>query len=271
MALFNSFTFDGILSTDYGVYISGESVYDAPERHVEMITIPGKSGKLAVDYGRFENIEVRYPAGVVARTQADFREKIGNLRNALAKKYSYVRLTDTYNPEYYRLAIYKSGLEAAPESLNHAAKFDIVFDCKPQRYLVSGDSPWEEISGFQILQDENGADLQNENGVEIEVAQTLITTIVNPTEWPSKPLIIATGPGTIQIGSQKIELWSVREGASVYIDCESMEIYTLSGGVPQNMSSSLLLGTNDFPVIQPGTNSIAHTMPIQIIPRWWRL
>ena len=67
-AIYKALKFDNVSSRTYGVYITGEAVYNAPERDVEMITIPGRSGTFALDNGRFENIEVSYPAGIYADT-----------------------------------------------------------------------------------------------------------------------------------------------------------------------------------------------------------
>ena len=140
MAVFNSLTFDGENSLDYGVYISGEAVYDAPERAVEMISIPGRNGAIALDQGRFENIDVTYPAGTFGDDQADFAAKIRKFRNLLASRYSYVRLTDSYHPDEFRLGLYKSGLNASPVQYGSAGQFPITFNCKPQRFLTSGEA-----------------------------------------------------------------------------------------------------------------------------------
>ena len=88
MAVFNSFTFDNENSLDYGVYITGEAVYNAPERAVEMVSIPGKNGALALDQGRFENIEVTYPAGTFGAEQAEFAGRMRAMRNMLASRYN---------------------------------------------------------------------------------------------------------------------------------------------------------------------------------------
>ena len=141
-AMFKSLTFDGEDSRDYGVYITGQAVFNAPEREVEMISIPGRNGQFALDKGRFENIEVTYPAGIFANTEADFAEAVSNFRNLLCSKRGYVRLQDEYHPDEYRMAIYKSGLELENVALK-AGEFEITFDCKPQRYLTSGE---EEIT-----------------------------------------------------------------------------------------------------------------------------
>lgn len=270
MALFRTFSLDGENSADYGLFISGAGVYNAPSRAVQLYSIPGKNGALAIDGGLFENIEVAYPAAIVASSQEDFRRKLAAARNWLASKYSYVRLSDDYHPDEFRLAIFKDGLEVSPAAYNHAGSFSIVFNCKPQRFLLSGDTPWEQVTNYQALMDENSNNLQNENSVDIEGAVSEVSVITNPTPWPSKPLIAATGPGSIGIGSYQIHV-AVSENVTVYIDCESMEIYRVSGASILNMSSSVELVGNDFPELVPGNNAVTHTMPIQIIPRFWRI
>lgn len=174
--IFKAFTFGGVSSRNYGVYITGEAVYNAPEREVEMITIPGRNGALALDKGRFENIEVTYPAGIYADNETDFAAAISALRNYLCSKTGYVRLSDEYNPNEYRMAVYKSGLEAEPAQLR-AAEFDIVFECQPQRYLTSGETEVTVASG---------------------------NTLTNPTPFDSHPLLKLSGYGNIHIGSSTI-------------------------------------------------------------------
>lgn len=174
-AIYKSLFFDGDDSRDYGVYITGEAVYNAPEREVEMISIPGRSGQLALDKGRFENIEVTYPAGIYADNEADFAEAISNFRNLLCSKRGYVRLQDEYHPNEYRMAVYKSGLEVEPTMLK-AGKFDIVFDCKPQRYLTSGEDPitmgdWtnvETVSG-DIVEIDNSQGVLGVKSLSVEL------------------------------------------------------------------------------------------------------
>ena len=139
-AIYKSLIFDGEDSRDYGVYITGQAVYNAPERDVEMISIPGRNGSFALDKGRFQNIEVTYPAGIFADTEADFAQAISDFRNFLCSRNGYVRLTDDYNPNEYRMAVYKSGFDVSPAQLK-AGEFQLVFDCKPQRFLTSGEEP----------------------------------------------------------------------------------------------------------------------------------
>ncbi len=170
-AIFKGFTFDGIDSKDYGVYISGDAVFNAPERDVEMIDIPGRNGSYALDNGRFSNITVTYPAGLFGNTEADFAQGISALRNMLASRKGYCRLEDEYNPDEYRMAVYRSGLDVEPAQLL-AGEFNIVFDCKPQRFLKSGE---DEIS----VDDGD--------------------TVTNPTLFESAPLVVLSGSGELSI------------------------------------------------------------------------
>lgn len=176
--IFKTLTLDGVSSKDYSVYITGEAVFNSPARDVEMITIPGRNGSFALDKGRFENIEVTYPAGIAADTEAEFREAISDFRNFLASRNGYVRLEDDYNPNEYRLAVYKSGLDVTPAQLR-AGEFDITFDCKPQRYLKTGEDAISVDSG---------------------------DVVSNPTLFASSPMLEVEGYGTIDWGDGEIKV-----------------------------------------------------------------
>lgn len=177
-AIYKSLIFDGEDSRDYGVYITGEAVYNAPERDVEMISIPGRSGAFALDKGRFENIEVTYPAGIVAENEADFAEAISDFRNFLCSKKGYCRLQDEYNTDEYRMAVYRSGLEVTPTQLQ-SGEFEIIFECKPQRYLTSGDTVVEVSSGDMLD---------------------------NPTLFEASPLIEASGYGEMSVNGYALKI-----------------------------------------------------------------
>lgn len=181
-AIYKGFTFNGISSKDYGVYITGEAVYNAPERDVEVIAVPGRNGAFVRDNGRFENIVVSYPAGMFGDKQSDFAEGISDLRNALAATKGYCRLTDEYNPDEYREAVYKGGLEVSPVQMGRAGEFNITFECKPQRFLVSGETA-ETIA-------QSGDD------------------ITNPTLFNAHPLLEVDGYGEIGINDDTVEIIS---------------------------------------------------------------
>ena len=199
-AIYKSLSFDNTSSRNYGVYITGEAVYNAPERAVEMISIPGRNGAFALDQGRFENIEVSYPAGIFAENESDFAAAVSDFRNFLCSKKGYCRLTDEYNPNEYRMAVYKSGLEVDSAQLK-AGEFTITFDCKPQRWLTSGET----------------ASTVANNG-----------TMTNPTLFDASPLLEVTGYGTIGFNGYEIELESGYLGDIILAEPNKAGTYSFS-------------------------------------------
>ncbi len=204
---YKTFTFAGENSRDYGVYITGEGVFNAPERNVEMIDIPGRNGAYALDKGNFSNIELTYPAGIVADTEEDFAEAVSELRNLLCSQTGYVRLEDDYNPDEYRMAIYKSGLEVEHDGLL-TGEFEITFDCKPQRYLKSGETAVSVTSG---------------------------DSITNPTRFDARPQLQVWGYGDINLGGEiisvvdnapigNIQVYNTKEEAYLYSHTFTFEI-----------------------------------------------
>ena len=47
-----TFTFDGVNSERFGLWISGAGTYDTPERDVALVSVPGRNGDLEFYNGR---------------------------------------------------------------------------------------------------------------------------------------------------------------------------------------------------------------------------
>ena len=185
-AIFKTLTFGSVNSGTYGIYITGEAVYNAPERAVERVSVPGRNGAILIDQGRFENVQVSYPASIGTGSQADFRDAIRDFRNAILSQLGYQRLTDGYNPNEYRMANASAGVEVSPAAGGKAGEFELVFDCMPQRFLTSG-----------------------------ETEQTIAAsgdTITNPTLFESQPVIKADGYGKISFNGYEMEIFNVPIG-----------------------------------------------------------
>ncbi len=275
MGLLNHLTYDGVDSSSFGVFISGEGVFGAPARRGEMISIPGRNGSLFMDEGVFENIPGKYPAFIGTKDEVEFREKLAAFRSAILSRGNYKKLSDTYHPDEFRLAVYRSGLEVEPEEYNRSGKFELEFDCKPQRFLNSGE--------IRQLFFSNG-------------------TITNPTLFESSPLIRVTGNGTVAIGENgKYRFIVSNNPGTITIDSEIMEAYLPAGTLypwtdeegdqiaqeldiglelmdgsnyPTNMLSYIEFVDSVMPKIPPGEQPVRMSPTIsalEIVPRWWRL
>lgn len=201
-AIFKTLRFGGVDSGNYGIYITGAAVYNAPERAVEKVSVPGRNGAILIDMGHFENVPVSYPAGTFAASQSEFSENIGAFRNAVLSKLGYQRLEDDYNPNEYRMGNASAGFEVEPSKSGEAGEFELVFDCKPQRFLKSGET-------------------------ETTIAASG-DTITNPTRFESQPLLKLDGYGKVAFNGYEMEVFNVPIGA-VSISgsvSESAQIYT---------------------------------------------
>ena len=179
-----TFTFAGTASSTYNLFILEAASYNAPPRQVEMLEIPGRNGAYALDKGFFENVEVTYRVCVYDANQTSFATEISDVRNWLCSQVGYQRLEDDYNPNEYRMAVYKSGLETGDVYFN-GAEFEITFDCKPQRWLTSGETAVTVSSGG---------------------------TLTNPTLFEASPLLECKGYGNILVRGIPITLASIPIG-----------------------------------------------------------
>lgn len=223
-------------SRDYGLYISGSGTFNAPERDVETVEVPGRNGTLVIDHGRFKNITVTYPAFI----RQKFQDLAQEARAWLLEDRGYVRLTDSYDVEHYRLARFSGPLDFDMQVLNRSGECNIVFDCKPQRFLILGD---------QMLLAERG------------------TQLYNPTRFPSLPLIRAHGTsGTLFVGNTVVQIKQIN--GYVDLDCDTQNAY--KGSV--NCNTKVVL--QEFPQLPPGMCGINYEgmiEKVEIKPRWWTI
>lgn len=177
---YEGFIFDGENSRDYGIYVQDVKVFGAPTRDVEMVSIPGRDGEFVLDKGRFNNIQVVYTCALGTDTQTDFNTGVSDFRNWLASRKGYKRLEDEINTTEYRMAVFKDGLDVS--TLNkETGTFEVTFDCKPQRFLKSGEIPRtiggsvtnsQTKSGAVVSIDSDGGDKATSLIANIEAIQT---------------------------------------------------------------------------------------------------
>lgn len=190
MGVINYIEFGGVKSSDYGIYVSGEGTFNAPERDVELIEIPGRNGDFSLDKGRFKNITVTYPVFNYETNLTDFRTRLSDFRNALKSKLGYQRLEDTFHPDEYRMATFVDMIDVNPVMYNTASTIELTFNCKPQRFLKSGETAQAVASGG---------------------------TITNPTLFESSPLLMARGYGDISFNNRTVTINNTVVGDTILL------------------------------------------------------
>lgn len=172
------FEFDGESSKAFDLFITGGTIFDAPERDVEMIEIPGRNGAFVHDLGRFQNVTVTYKCALSSTKEHEFVDAMRKVRQWLCSKRGYCKLSDDFNPGEYRLAKFKDYIEVTNEA-PVVGRFNLSFDCMPQRFLIDGDNPVQVASGDGIF---------------------------NPTLFDAHPLLKVNGYGTISINGENVVL-----------------------------------------------------------------
>lgn len=235
--MMHHFIYDGVDSRELELLVSGEKTYNAPSRDVTNISIPGRSGDLYIDNGRYTNAEISY----TCHLSNDILNKIKYLKAWLSSKVGYRKLEDSYDPDYFRLAAYHNALEFEV-SLNRFATFELLFDCDPFKYLKQG----EQTVTF------------TKSG----------STIYNPELFESRPIITVYGTGSciLTINNVNYNLSNIDQ----YVTINSVTYSVYKDTVNKNSTINFL----DFPVLQSGYNIVDFTgaiNKIEIIPRWCTL
>lgn len=227
---------DGKNLRDFGVIVSGENSFDSAEWQYEKQEIPGRNGDLLIPQKRFANISVKYPAFIMR----DFAKKVPELRNfLLSAGAAYRKIEDDYYPKTYRLGIFSGPLSFEAGFLNKTGRMNLVFDCKPQRFLKSGNFP---------VKVSNGQELHN--------------------AWmPAHPLIrvTGTGDGILTVGKSTVGIIGIN--GEIMLDCDIQNAY--SGTINRNNSITI---TGGWPVLSTGQTIISFSggiTDVEITARWW--
>ena len=240
--MMKTFTYNGLQSKSFGVYISGSGTYDSPARAYESVKIPGRSGDLLMPENRLDNVTVRYPCFILG----DFKAKFDDFKSALLAFNGYKRLTDDYDADHYRQAYLMGDIKPDMQRNLRAGSFTVTFSCKPQRWLVSGNTDTSITSSGE--------------------------TITNPTRQTAKPRLTITGSGTVTINGITLTISLPTAVTRVVIDCETCEAMhpTLAA---VNLNQYVSCSSQNFPYLLPGNNVIAFegVTQVDITPRWFDL
>lgn len=232
-----TFYLDGIDARSAGIQLQAPVEFSEAVPISEAQTIPGRNGDLIWETGSYEN---RSGSASCFCLQKDVEKAVSSAGRFLMGKKGYRRLETSDDPDHYWMA----RVENSPrieQRLRLLAPFEIGFDCKPQRFLKSGENV--------IAVTANGS-LFNQYG---QIALPLIT-------------VYGQGAGRLTIGDCVVEVKTL--DGTLYLDSDTQNAYNDNGN--QNMN----VNAPTFPVLADGEIPIAFSGGIErveIIPRWWEL
>lgn len=227
------FVLDGESSMQYGIAMQGRPSFSSPVPKIEKVTVPGRNGDLISFDGSYSNVQAELRCFILKDTAYDF---VADANTWLSVP-GYRKLSYDGDDESYRLARI-TNLADVSIRMHLLAPFVINFDCKPQRFLLSGEETIEMTSSGGLYCPGTGG----------------------------LPLLRIFGTGTVMINEKSIVVTSVNE--YVDVDCDTQNAYKLG----DNKNSTIICP--DFPKLINGENQIVISSgieKIEITPRWYTL
>lgn len=262
----NGIEYNGISSIELGLKINRVNPFAAPTRRVTQYTVPGRNGVVIVDDGCYENVQLDYTAAL-------YHADIGDAAAAAAIKRwlcvdgKYHRLEDSRWPDHYMMGVALPPVITQIGSVRRSIEAAISFNCRPERWLKSG-----------------------ENATELKCTTTISDSakLFNPTNHTAHPIIdVPAAASVISIRVRQsswfgyAEYIVVQRDDPIRIDTETGNaVYT--GGSATGLSANALVtyylnGSDDFE-LRPGESEITLSVPVagyagaaQICPRWWEV
>lgn len=233
--------YNGRSSKSIGVEVETFPDYQSPKRSYDKLQVPGRNGDLIIDNGRWENVTRTYLIAI-GSYDIPYYQFMNKVSEWLHSSTTYAKLEDSYEPDYYRLAVYLEEVTMT-NLFNHGGEANISFDCKPQRFLKIGD--------------------------DVITLTQKTTKLLNPTLYPSLPIIkvYGTGSGSLTINNCTVTITDI--GTSFTLDSEIQDAYN---GLA-NWNSKIKL-TNGFPVLQPRYSTVSFSggiSKLEVTPKWFTL
>ena len=232
-----TFYLDGIDARSAGIQLQSPIEFSEAVPIVEAQTIPGRNGDLIWETGSYEN---RSGEAECFCMQKDVEKALSSAGRFLMGKRGYRRLETSDDPDHYWMARVENSPQIAMR-VRTLAPFDVGFDCKPQRFVKSG----EESVVF-----ESDGCLYNRYG---QIALPMI-------------IVYGHGAGELRVGDCVMEIKAI--DSFVCLDSDTQNAYNINGNQNLNINAPV------FPVLGDGEIPIAFSGGIErvdIMPRWWEL
>ena len=232
--------FNGVSSEELGIVVEHPPNYEIAKRRYETIQVPGRNSDIIIDNNCFDNVDRTYDIAI-GQEGGGFTVFASRMADWLSSGSGYCRLEDTYEPDYYKMAVMSDPGEVI-NILQQAGRTTVTFNRRPERFLKMGEH-YVTVNDGSVL--------------------------TNPTRYTAKPIIEVSGKGSgsITVGRRTIEIKNIVD--VITIDSELQEAY--SDGVNQNGN---IIAPDGLPILEVGENLISYSggiTNVTISPRWWTI
>lgn len=232
-----TFYIDGEDAKSVGIRLQKALEFSEPVPIYEKEHVPGRNGDLIFFTNSFNN---RTAIASCFLLEKNVTSIFGKLNRFFFGKNGYRKLETSDDPDHYWLARINNGAKVY-QMARTLAPFDLQFDCKPQRFVKSGNDANEFLT----------------NG-----------TLKNFFGFDALPLIsvYGSGSGILTIGEVSVDVKEL-DGV-LHIDSETQNAYNDSGNQNMNIEAA------EFPVLHYGENEVSFSGGIKkviVFPRWWEL
>lgn len=245
--------FNSVSAEDLGLVIQAPPAYTFPSKDLSTTHVPGRNGDLILDNYCYNNVDRTYSIASVFRPGTGFIANSEKIIKWLTTPTGYCRLEDTYDPLVYRMASY-SASGSLSNYYDQATSLSITFNCKPQRYLKSGEK--------QV--DYSGSEITIDNPTN-ETALPLITVSGIPQTTDSDLLLMTVSnvdSGTVY---SSITVSKLPDGeAAITLDSEEqLAYYENQNGEKKDRNAYLNFNGTDFPKFAAGMSKISVAKYVQ--------
>lgn len=278
--------YNGKSSKDFGIFVEHQPKYEIPQRVYSANSVNGRNGDIIIDYKSFKNVNRKYDIATIA-VDEPFSSAAHRIASWLHSGHGYCRLEDSYEPEYFRMACYDENNDI-DNILHKAGKASITFNCKPQRFLKTGEIPIiKSISSTDsYIKITNPTEYETYPLIKItfpsqEASAWYINTVIKIYMSHGQEASFAENP-TIKIDCSQTNLYLYPNARTVYIDLETGDAYGPGDNELTSITNlNILTSFSDlinYPKFYTNDNYVkveltgtADYEQIEVIPRWWTI
>lgn len=246
------FSFNGVEVNNYltnDIFVLDVIESAIPNLLYSEFNFPNRDGGYSVQ-NKYENKEVSILLGIYAKTVEERRVKERNLLSNFIGVEGKLLLFDKPNL-FYNAKLYN---EVPRTEKNVFTELKLTFLCSFSMHEL-----YDDLRDYTVNQLD--MEINNLDGILINKASwknitgSTVKTITNSGNYKALPIFEITGTAdllTIQVNDSSFNIANIN--GTVYVNCEKMICYTLTGSVK---TSFLQKFTGVFPVVSVGENNVA--------------